>query len=46
MIGERLLRPAMVGVAKGAGATVEDDGEDNGSGEEAANIGAKLDTSA
>ena len=46
MIGERLLRPAMVGVAKGAGAAVADDGEDNGSGEEAANIGAKLDTSA
>jgi molecular chaperone GrpE len=58
MIGERLLRPAMVGVAKGTGAPAgNDDGEsrenaensentENGEGEAAANVGAKLDTSA
>ncbi|MDP6475279.1 MAG: nucleotide exchange factor GrpE [Alphaproteobacteria bacterium] len=50
VIGERLLRPAMVGVAKGAGgasgAPADDGGGENGGGEEAANLGAKLDTSA
>ncbi|MDP7342106.1 MAG: nucleotide exchange factor GrpE [Alphaproteobacteria bacterium] len=50
VIGERLLRPAMVGVAKAAEAAADDDADDdageNGGGEEAANLGAKLDTSA
>ena len=48
VIDERLLRPAMVGVAKGGGEAAEDGGEngENGAGGEAQNIGAKLDTSA
>ncbi len=46
MIGERLLRPAMVGVAKGDGA--DDDGEDgeNGASEAQANLSAKPDATA
>ena len=53
MIGERLLRPAMVGVAKDAGAPVGNDDGENGTDDDAddgddgaANVGAKLDTSA
>ena len=52
MIGERLLRPAMVGVAKGGGAAPSDDASDasdageNSGGEADANLGAKLDTTA
>jgi molecular chaperone GrpE len=42
MIGDRLLRPAMVGVAKAARPPAEKDGD----GEEAENIGARLDTNA
>ncbi len=44
VIGERLLRPAMVGVAKGGEAA--ENGGDNAAGGEAQNVGAKLDTSA
>ena len=52
MIGERLLRPAMVGVAKGDGAApsndADDDGEDgeNGASEAQANLSAKPDATA
>jgi molecular chaperone GrpE len=49
VIGERLLRPAMVGVAKNSAAPSGDEGGENGENgdaEEAANLGAKLDTSA
>lgn len=42
MIGDRLLRPAMVGVAKAARPPAEKDGD----GEEAENLGARLDTNA
>ena len=51
-IGERLLRPALGGVAKGGGAAPSNDadggGEDgeNGAGEAQANLGAKADTTA
>jgi molecular chaperone GrpE len=41
VIGDRLLRPAMVGVAKGGGESGE-----NGAGGEAQDVGAKVDTSA
>ncbi|SVC43463.1 uncharacterized protein METZ01_LOCUS296317 [marine metagenome] len=52
MIGERLLRPAMVGVAKGGGIAPSNDADDggeegeNGAGEAQTNLGAKLDTTA
>ena len=55
MIGERLLRPAMVGVAKGGGTAPSNDADDaddggeegkNGAGEAQTNLGAKLDTTA
>ena len=52
MIGERLLRPAMVGVAKGGGIApsndADDDGEDgeNGASEAQANLSAKPDATA
>lgn len=46
MIGERLLRPAMVGVAKDAGTPEGDESDENGGAEAAANLGAKLDTKA
>ena len=52
MIGERLLRPAMVGVAKGGGTAPGNDADDggqdveNGAGEAQTNLGAKLDTTA
>ena len=42
MIGDRLLRPAMVGVAKAARPPAEKDGD----GEEAENLGMRLDTNA
>jgi molecular chaperone GrpE len=42
MIGDRLLRPAMVGVAKAARPPAEKDGD----GEEVENLGARLDTNA
>lgn len=52
MIGERLLRPAMVGVAKSGSITpshgaddADEDGE-NGASEAQTNLGAKLDTTA
>ena len=52
MIGERLLRPAMVGVAKGGGPAPNNDADDgdeegeNGASEAQTNLGAKLDTTA
>ncbi|MDA0229480.1 MAG: nucleotide exchange factor GrpE [Proteobacteria bacterium] len=52
MIGERLLRPAMVGVAKGGSAAPSDDADgasnssEDGADEDDANLGAKLDTTA
>ena len=52
MIGERLLRPAMVGVAKGGGTAPSNDADDcgeegeNGAGQAQTNLGAKLDTTA
>lgn len=55
MIGERLLRPAMVGVAKSGGAAPSNDASENedagdagenGADEAGANLGAKLDTTA
>ena len=46
MIGERLLRPAMVGVAKDAGSPEGDESDENGGAEAPANLGAKLDTKA
>jgi molecular chaperone GrpE len=48
MIGERLLRPAMVGVAKAAAAPNDgaDDAGENGADDTEANLGAKLDTTA
>ena len=45
VIGDRLLRPAMVGVAKAA-PPPEDKNGSNGDGGEAENLGATLDTSA
>jgi len=44
VIGDRLLRPAMVGVAKGDGDKMENGGDNSGD-KEAQNIGAKLETS-
>lgn len=46
MIGERLLRPAMVGVARGSGAPAGNDDGENGDDDTESNVGAKLDTSA
>lgn len=46
MIGERLLRPAMVGVAKDTDAEAGDDDGENDGAEDAASLGGKLDTSA
>ena len=52
MIGERLLRPAMVGVAKGDGAAPSNDADDadedgeNGASEAQANLSAKPDATA
>ena len=46
VIGDRLLRPAMVGVAKAAPPPKEQEGEAAGDASEADNLGATLDTSA
>ena len=46
VIGERLLRPAMVGIAKAAPAPDGDESGGTNGKEEADNLGATLDTSA